>query len=105
MSWLEESIKEAVNKNVEKYRRIIIDELNKKEAPSMQVSYKGFTGELVKLERKETFDPSVYLTGRFEEKISVYDISIYESEKQVTHSFIDAKMEDVKFIGWNISFK
>lgn len=61
----------------------------------MQVSYKGFTGELVKLERKPN-------TKTYHEYI--YDLSIYDSEKQVTHSFTSVKLEDVKFSGGVMTF-
>lgn len=104
MSWLEESLKEAIQKNAEKYRRIIMDELNKKEAPTMQVTYNGFTGELVKLERKETVIRADPLVCRGEAKVFVYDLSIYDSEKHVTHSFTGVKLEDVKFLGGAVVF-
>lgn len=58
----------------------------------MQVSYNGFTGRLEKLERKIT----ALGCG--------YDLSIYDSEKQVAHSFTDVKLEDVKFLGGAVPF-
>ena len=57
----------------------------------MQVTYNGFTGELVKLEK--TFC-----------KPQFYDLSIYDSEKQVTHSFTGVKFEDMKFLGGVVTF-
>lgn len=60
----------------------------------MQVTYNGFTGELVKLERKPQPMFERYL----------YDFSIYDSEKQVTHSFVGVKLEDVKFLGGAVAF-
>lgn len=57
----------------------------------MKVSYNGFTGELVKLERAFCRPAS-------------YDLSIYDSEKQVTHSFTGVKLEDTKFLGGVVSF-
>lgn len=64
----------------------------------MQVSYKGFIGQLVKMERcrNEFFNPHVEKT--------IYDLSVYDSEKQVTHSFTGVKLEDVKFLGGAVSF-
>ena len=59
----------------------------------MQVTYNGFTGELDKLERG--YRTSIGI---------VYDISIYDSEKNVTHSFTGIKLEDVKFLGGAVSF-
>lgn len=70
-----------------------------KEEHTMKVSYNGFTGELVKLERK----PDMKM---FNSHIGyIYDLSIYDSGKQVTHSFTGAKLEDVKFLGWAVSFQ
>lgn len=63
----------------------------KKEATTMQVIYNGFNGELVKLEK--TFC-----------KPQFYDLSIYDSEKQVTHSFTGVKFEDMKFLGGAVTF-
>ncbi len=57
----------------------------------MQVAYNGFTGELVKLEREDL--------RAFGMKDRVYNLSIYDSEKQVTHSFAGVKQEDMKFSG------
>ena len=65
-----------------------------KEATTMQVTYNGFTGELVKLERK----PQPMFQRYF------YDLSIYDSEKQVTHSFTDVKLEDMKFSSGAVSY-
>lgn len=59
----------------------------------MQVTYKGFTGELDKLERG--YRPSIGI---------VYDISIYDSEKNAIHSFTSIKLEDVKFLGRAVAF-
>lgn len=60
---------------------------DEKEATTMQVTYNGFTGELVKLERETIGSYTLYI------------LSIYDSEKQVTHSFTGVKLEDVKFLG------
>ena len=68
------------------------DKTIKKEATTMQVTYNGFTGELVKLERE---DFHAY---------HIYNLSIYDSEHRVTHSFTGVKLEDVKFSGGAVSF-
>lgn len=88
-------LKHIIGENVKKYRKIIADELNKKEAPTMQVTYNGFTGELVKLEQKRV---------GFANEIALYDLSIYDSDKQVTHFFTCVKLEDVKFFGGTVAF-
>lgn len=69
-----------------------------KEEPTMKVSYNGFAGELVKLERKPDMKMFNSHVGY------IYDLSIYDSEKQVTHSFAGVKMEDVKFLGGAVAF-
>lgn len=71
--------------------------MQKKEDHTMQVSYNGFNGELVKLELK-VFDKISYTATR------TYSLSIYDSEKQVTHSFDGVKLRDVKFLGGAVSF-
>lgn len=67
----------------------------KKEETNMQITYKGYSGELVKLEKTKC--PP--LNGAH-----IYDISIYDGENMCTHSFTNIKLEDVKFIGGVVSF-
>lgn len=62
-----------------------------KEATTMRVTYNGFTGELVKLEKTFCRPQS-------------YDLSIYDSEKQATISFTGVKLEDVKFLSGAVTF-
>lgn len=71
------------------------DKTDKKEDATMQVTYDGFTGELVKLEQKKIWTVK---------EISVYDLSLYDSEKQVTISFTGVKLEDVKFLSGAVTF-
>lgn len=72
----------------------------KQEEPTMKVSYNGFTGELVKLERKTTLGVYVHTDYHIE-----YDLSIYDHEKKVTHSFTNVNMKDVEFLGGSVSFE
>lgn len=65
-----------------------------KEATTMQVTYNGFTGELVKLE-KINLPPDIN---------PAYNLSIFCNEKKVTHSFSCINLEDVKFMGGAVSF-
>ena len=71
------------------------DKTDKKEDAAMQVTYNGFTGELVKLEQKKI---------GIADEISVYDLSIYDEEKNVIHSFTGVKLEDVKFLSGAVTF-
>lgn len=71
---------------------IIPQALNEaKEKPALKVCYKEFKGELVKLERKETYG-------------ALYDLSVFDKEKKVTHSFTGVNLEDVKFLDGVLSF-
>ena len=60
----------------------------------MYVTYKGFTGELFKLEKD--FD---HLRNGV-----VYNLDIRDHEKEVTHSFDKVRLSDVKFLGGVVSF-
>ena len=70
----------------------------KKEETTMQITYNGFTGELVKLEqcRNEFFNPHAEKT--------IYDLSVYDREKRVTHHFTGVKLGDVKFLCGEVTF-
>lgn len=57
----------------------------------MKVTYREFTGELVKLERTHYGDCR-------------YSLSIYDGGKNVTHSFTGVKLEDVKFLDGAVVF-
>lgn len=74
---------------------------HKEEATTMQVTYKGFTGELVKLKRTREYENHGY--GNVYSPL--YSISIYDRENKVTYSFNDVKKEDLKFQGVEVTFK
>lgn len=59
----------------------------------MKVSYNGFTGELLKFERRSRFHEA-----------AIYDLEIFEIDMDVTHSFYGVKLEDVKFLSGEVSF-
>jgi len=85
---LSQILKEVAKKDMEHILQYV--EKPKKEEPAMQVSYNGFTGELMKLARYE--------------RLNKYDLSIYDGEKKVTHSFTNVDLSDVKFSGGAVSF-
>lgn len=66
----------------------------KREERTMKVSYNGFTGELVKLEKD--FD--------HERACVAYNLDIRDREKDVTYSFSGVKLSDVKFLGGAVAF-
>lgn len=76
----------------------------KKEDETMQVTYNGFTGELVKLERKDGYSGNTFHYDGTPCKSIFYDLAIYDSGRQVTHSFTGVKLEDVKFLNGVVSF-
>lgn len=94
-----ELLQAAIRQNEEEFAKIFVKEMralrNKKETTTMQVTYNGFTGELVKLERIKC--PP--LNGAH-----IYDISIYDDENRCTHSFAGVKLEDMKFSGGAVTF-
>lgn len=103
-------IRDGTRKIAGQVRQQAIDFIRRnKEEPTMQVSYNGFTGELVKLERvgtgkiAETIIP-IDLPGASCEHVWFYNLSIYDREKKVTHSFTGVKLKDVKFLGGAVSF-
>ncbi len=73
-----------------------------KKTDDMQVTYNGFTGELVKLERVSRDKSDVPIGIKFDQL--PFDLSIYDSQKNVTHSFTGVKLEDVKFLGGAVTF-
>ena len=76
----------------------------KKEATTMQVTYNGYTGELVKLEKKETGRYMVTPYDTAKHPVFGYDISIYDREKKATISFTGVKLGNVKFGGGAVTF-
>lgn len=70
----------------------------------MQVTYKGFTGELVKLEKKETERYTLSPFDTEKQPVFRYDLTLYDSEKQITYSFTGVKLENVKFLGEAVTF-
>lgn len=120
-SWLKESIEANTEKWRQEFARCLFGErvrephkeyigpdgTEKKEAHAMnalKVEYNGFTGELVKLERKQTEGYTLTPYDNDRHPIFAYDLSIYDSEKGVTHTFDGVKLEDVKFLGGAVSF-
>lgn len=64
----------------------------------MQVTYNGFTGELVKLESRGL----CYDSER--RPFQGFDLTIADGEKQAKIFFDAVKLEDVKFLGGVVSF-
>lgn len=74
----------------------------KKEAPTMQVTYNGFTGELLKLERVSRDKSDVPIGIKFDQL--PFDLTIYDSEKQIIYSFTGVKLKNVNFLGGAVTF-
>lgn len=81
----------------------------KEEKCVMMVTYKDFTGELVKLERlldAKGIAAVDVTSGKtiYQETKTLYSLSLYDKEKEVTHCFTNVKLEDVKFLGGAVTF-
>lgn len=95
-------LEKAIKENCENNAKMIVDYFNEingiqkesKEERAMQVSYNGFVGELVKLERD--FD--------FKRNGVVYNLEIRDREKVVTYSFDNVNLSGVKFLGGAVLF-
>lgn len=99
-------VKSVIRKNSDKYRKIIVEALNEKEEPAMSVlkaECKGVTGELAKLEKKSVSPDCNVMLKRMTPE-TVYDISIYDSEKRAAISFAGVRLEDVKFLNGAVTF-
>ena len=71
----------------------------------MKVSYNGFIGELVKLERSPVANV-IFSVGTGDTVNSwKYKLSIWDSDKKATISFDGVKLENVKFIGGAVTFE
>lgn len=73
----------------------------KKEDAIMQVTYKGFTGELKKLER---IDCVFVCVDGMTKPSTLYVLEIYDPEKKATVHFGNVNLADVKFSGGEVSF-
>lgn len=87
----------AIKKCDEALKEIIENEIMKQEEHTMEVTYNGITGKLVKLER-----PFAALSNFAD--TTIYDLTIYNTEKKATVSFTGVKLADVKFSGGEVSF-
>lgn len=88
---------------VEHFNRTNAEQKHQKEESTMKVSYNGFEGVLIKLERKERDTKSPY------DHVSPfnYDLSIqecYAEGKVVTHQFTGVHIADIQFLGGVVSF-
>lgn len=98
--------RELASAFIEAYNKTIGDEIGEqiaeRRSATMKVSCNGFTGELVKLERVSRSSADVPIGAKF--SMLPFDLSIYDSEKNVTHSFAGIKLENVKFLGGAVTF-
>lgn len=70
----------------------------------LKVSYRGFAGELIKLEARERIPILNAIPDMTQTSTYRYDLSIYDSEKRVTHSFANVSLDDVKFLCAEVHF-
>lgn len=65
--------------------------VSESEERKMKVSYKGFTGDLLKLELEKSY------TGK-------YTLELWDEEKAAKISFSGVSLNDVKFLGGEVTF-
>lgn len=72
----------------------------------MKVCYKEFTGELVRLERRNKKEPVKFVDGGIilDSVTYVYDLDIYDKQKGCKICITDVNLSDIKFIGGNTTF-
>lgn len=91
----------------------VIESWNKSVSESeeckMKVSYKGFTGELLKLEAEKASDVNfVFCDWQLPVKhagyTGKYTLELWDEEKAAKISFSGVSLKDVKFLGGEVTF-
>lgn len=103
----EELLKAAISKNTQEFAKIFREELfanMKKEEPTMQVSYNGFIGELVKLERKVIDPKSLYIDSIPIKFADSYELQIFTPDNGGIVSFTGVKPQGIKILGGVVTF-
>ena len=77
---------------------------DKKEATTMQVTYNGFTGELVKLERKVIDPESLYIDSAPIKFADGYELQIFTPDNSGIVAFTGVKLKDIKISGGAVTF-
>ncbi len=72
---------------------------NKKEENTMKVSYKGVTGELVRLERVDMSSCICATAQPYK-----WEMDIWDNEKRCKVSFPGVSLKDVRFLGGEVSY-
>lgn len=71
----------------------------------MKVSYKGVTGELIKLEAVKEWPPMLsYDKGGNLGFDTLYSLEIWDNEKKCKVSFAGVSLKDVKFLGGEVTY-
>lgn len=76
----------------------------KKEATTMQVTYNGFTGGLVKLERKVIDPESLYIDSVPIKFADGYELQIFTPDNSGIVAFTGVKLKDIKISGGAVTF-
>lgn len=70
----------------------------------MQVTYNGFTGELVKLERRVIDPESLYIDSIPIKFADSYELQIFTPDNGGIVSFIGVKLQSIKILGGAVTF-
>lgn len=85
-------------------RRHPLIPVKQKEESTMQVSYNGFTGELVKLERKVIDPESLYIDSIPIKFADSYELQIFTPDNGGIVSFTGVKPQGIKILGGVVTF-
>lgn len=83
--------------------------VSESEERKMKVSYKGFTGDLIKLEAEKASDGNfIFCDGPLPVKHAgytcKYTLELWDEEKEAKISFSGVSLNDVKFMGGEVTF-
>lgn len=99
------TLEKVIKQNREKYTKMIIDYFNesggiKTEEPTMKVSYKGVTGELLKLELSRKEDVNTFPGVK---TVREYTLEIADETDGHKHIFENVDVSEIKFIGATVT--
>lgn len=110
--WFEEAQKQCAEKWKREVREILqheMENIKNKEENTMKLSYKGVTGELLKLECPGLKLERPEMKGEIHScclgpAAYFYNLEIWDSVKRCTISFPGVSLKDVKFLGGEVTY-
>lgn len=104
-SYYECSNRKEMEQVIEYWNKDVLESEERK----MKVSYKGFTGDLIKLEAEKSSDVNfIFCDGPLPVKhdgyTGKYTLELWDEEKSAKISFPGVSLKDVKFLGGEVTF-